>query len=175
MNLPAWVQEECGAAASWKQLADAAKRSIEGKSGLYIVCGPLTSGGTGLEELNFTIFNACIRALERRNYPVFDQLPYETDIRRLTALWHEEGNDGYCHPVLNEFYYPLFETRAFKTGCFIPGWPTSTGAGKEFRKLASLGCDLFEFRLAQIREFLLEAGIPLARVDRIMRLLPPPS
>lgn len=166
------LQENGIDAGSFEELAEIAAKSLNGKRNLHIVCGPLTSGGTGLQELNFEIFNAAIRALERRGYQVFDQVPYEFGLRRLAQKWEEEGNVGYCWPILHVFYARIFETGAFGHGWFIPGRRGSTGAEYEFGKLAAARCNLREFSRAEIRTFLLESQCSETRADRIMCLVP---
>ena len=72
-------------AESFEALARIAMKSVEGKRNLHVVCGPLTTGGTGVKELNFAVFNAAIRGLEMEygKEQVFDQMPYEYGLRLL--------------------------------------------------------------------------------------------
>ena len=63
---------------------------IQGRSGM--VCGPISTGGTGNQIHNFEVFNATIRGLKRRGIKIFDQTPYEYGLRKLAYAWEEAGN-----------------------------------------------------------------------------------
>mgnify|MGYP001603158345 FL=1 len=122
---------------SFEELADIAVADLkrQGRSG--IVCGPITTGGTGVQKYNFQIFNATIKGLETNGVAMFSQMPYEFGIRRLTVEWHKH-NSGYCEPILEVFYAALLESGLIDSGHFLPGWASSYVARYEREKLATL-------------------------------------
>lgn len=158
-------------APTFKELAGKALTDLSGLRNLGIVCGPITTGGTGHQILNFEIFNATIHGLVNlRGQKLFDQTPYEFGLRRLAMKWEEAGGTGYCMPIMDEFYYPLFESNAIVRGFFIPGWQSSIGAKCERKKFLALGHEIRDLTHADIREFMLEKH-PVEHVDHVMSLL----
>ncbi len=151
-------------------MADKAIANINGARDLGMVCGPITTGGTGNQTHNFEVFNATLRGLERRGKKLFNQVPYEFGLRRLAYKWEDEGNNGYCMPILTVFYARVFESGAVSEGYFIPGWRSSFGARWEREKLANENCAIHDLTHADIREFL-QAEYPSEHVGLIMGLL----
>ena len=97
------------------------------------VCGPISAaGGTKSVEKNMQIFQSHIEFLENRGLKIFNQLPFEQTVWRLTASGKNEGN------ILENFYLPLFKSGVFHIFYFIPGWESSFGASWEFRKAQKL-------------------------------------
>jgi hypothetical protein len=160
-------------APSFIELAARAKQTLEGRRGYSIVCGPITSGGTGEERLNLDIIIASIRGLSRRGIPVFSQLPYEFGIRPLARAWKEGGNDGYCWPILHEFFAPIFQTGAFSHAWFVPGWEGSTGSRWEREELGKLGCTLHDLTHDEVRTFLTMQDHDPDHIEHIMTRLAP--
>lgn len=155
---------------TFEELAEKAIATLDGKMGLCIVCGPITTGGTGNQTYNFQIFNAVIRGLERSGKQLFNQVPYEFGLRKLAHAWEAAGNTGYCLPILTEFYAKLFESGAICEGYFIPGWESSFGARWEREKLTHLCYTIHDLTLAEIQTFLL-AEYPEEHVKKIMTLV----
>jgi len=138
--------------------------------GLGMVCGPITTGGTGHQILNLEIFNATVHGLQSREKRLFNQIPFEFGLRRLTRKWEAEGNTGYCMPILEVFYARVFERGVVTEGWFIPGWDSSFGARWERDKLVALSCAIHDLTHADIRGFLLAEHSP-EHVDSVMGLL----
>ena len=159
-------------AESFEALAKIAVANLAEQRGLSMVCGPLSTGGTGNSQYNFEIFNAVVRALERRGCELFDQIPYEFGIRRLQHVWREAGNVGYCMPILEVFYAQIFETGVIIEGWFIPGWNSSHGARWERKKFTERGCLIRDLTLEEIKTFLLEDKVSLARAEFMISQFP---
>ena len=169
---PRELQSEGETAPSFIELADKAVDSLKARRQqcLSIVCGPITTGGTGNQVHNFEIFNAAIRGLERRGVGIFNQVPYEFGLRRLALEWEARGNTGYCLPILEVFYARLFESGFITQGWFIPGWQSSFGARWEREKLSSRGCIIHDFTWGELKAFL-DHDYPARHVEHIMKLL----
>lgn len=136
-----------------------------------IVCGPITTKGTGDQAYNFQVFNAVIRGLQREGQVLFDQTPYEYGLRELAHAWEAAGNVGYCTPILEIFYKRVFETGLVERSWFIPGWRSSIGAAWERQKLTARGTTIRDLLPRDIRDFL-EYEYSCEYVERIMSLLP---
>lgn len=146
-------------AASFEALAEIAKKNLcdqvlDQQVPCTIVCGPMTSGGTGNQIHNFEIFNAAIRELQERGENIFNQLPYEHGLHRLVRVWKAEGNIGYCMPILETFYATLFESGHINHGKFLPGWESSVGASYERQKLGAHGIHISDITHEHVRDLL---------------------
>lgn len=157
-------------AESFDALAKMAVANLKDMQHLGMVCGPITTGGTGNQIHNFEIFNAAVLGLQGREKKIFNQVPYEFGLRRLAHKWEAEGNTGYCTPILTVFYARVFESGAIDEGWFIPGWRSSFGARWEREKLAEQGCKIHDLTHADIRNFL-QAEYPPEHIAVIMNLL----
>ncbi len=155
---------------TFEALAEIALKNLKGERGLSMVCGPITTGGTGNQTHNFEVFNATVRGLLRRGKQLFNQVPYEFGLRRLAHKWEAEGNTDYCMPILTTFYARVFESGAVTEGWFIPGWKSSFGACWERDKLADEDCVIHDLAHADIQVFL-QAEYAPEYVSRIMGLL----
>ncbi len=147
-------------ASSFEALAEIAAEGLGGATGHVMVCGPITTGGTGNQTHNFLIMNAVVRGLKRRGRKIFDQLPYERGLRRLIFEWENAGHTGYCWPILDVFYTRVFGTGSISEGWFIPGWKSSVGATWEREQLEARGCIIHDLTFAEIREFLVDECAP---------------
>lgn len=128
---------------TYEDLVSHARMQIEGmQGGAEIVCGPITTGGFGHPGYNTLLFNHAIELLILEGRPVFNQIPYEFQLARLESAWKKVNGNQYCHPILSEFYQPLFELRLFTRAWFLPGWEKSTGATWEHSFLSALGCTI---------------------------------
>lgn len=146
----ALLAQECAAATSFAELSMIAIRELTlFTGGAEIVCGPISTGGRGLDN-NILVFGRSITRLLEQGKEVFSQVPYEEKIFELRRKWQEvspENNGKYCLPILEEFYRPLFATHRIRVAWFIPGWESSQGAQWERNELTRLGasvCDLDE-------------------------------
>jgi hypothetical protein len=168
---PLELQTDGIGASTMEELAEIVASNLAGKRNLAMVCGAITTGGTGNQVHNFEIFNAVIRGLERRGRQMFNQIPYEFGLRKLAHKWEEEGNKGYCMPILTVFYDRVFKSGAISEGFFIPGWYTSTGASWERSMLTETEIEIRDFTRLEIKTLLM-AEYPLKHVKALMRLLP---
>lgn len=89
---------------------------------IYMVCGPLTTGGLGCPVLNRDRFRFAIAQAQKYNLLVFDQMPFEDQIRLLGPS-HEE--------ILEKLYWPIFASGHLRYALFLPLWDTSEGAKRE--------------------------------------------
>lgn len=103
------------------------------------ICGPISSGGKGSIEANLSEFHDVITAFDDLGYAVFDQMPYEHIIQEMKAKDTETiGIDNAKIKLLEEFYRPIFASKAINTFVFMPDWHSSHGArwenerGKEY-------------------------------------------
>lgn len=92
------------------------------------VSGPISTGGKGDVKENLKEFDDLIKLLKSNNINVFDQVPFENTIGKIKDVWHKEGNDGYCMPILEDFYRPIIKSGHIKYFFFLPDWETSYGA-----------------------------------------------
>lgn len=169
---PRELHAEGVTADSFGALAEVALERLRAVGPSGVVCGPITTGGTGHQILNLEVFNATINGLQRRGERMFTQIPYEFGLRRLAHAWEEtEGNTGYCMPILDEFYTRLFESGLITRGWFIPGWSSSFGSQYERKKLSSQKAIVSDLSQEDIRIFLLQEGHSGAHVEKVMSLL----
>ncbi len=164
------LQSDGVEAESFDALAKIALERLSGKRGLGLVCGPITTGGTGYQILNLEIFNATIKGVAARGVAIFNQVPYEFGLRRLAHRWEKEGNQGYCMPILTEFYARLFDSGAITEGWFIPGYQSSVGACWEREKLEACGLAIRDLTRADIEGFLRNEH-PAEHVEMVMDCL----
>ena len=91
------------------------------------VCGPISSGGKGSIEENMKYFNETILKLIQQGYSIFNQMPFEIPMQKLkekSGLSKEDAN----RKLLEEFYYPIFDSKLIKIVYFMHNWKTSHGA-----------------------------------------------
>ncbi len=125
-------------------------RSFNGKA--EVVCGPISTGGWGDTVINLLTFNHAIEVLEAAKRPMWNQMKYEKGLALLEDKWRKENKgDGYCTPILTEFYAPIFdaEPALISRAWFIDGekgWHTSHGAQWEHKKMLERGIKIEYFR-----------------------------
>src|SRR3989338_3516973 len=91
------------------------------------VCGPISSGGHGSIEKNMEYFNRTIEKLNERGIVVFNQMPFEIPMQEMkisSQLPKEEAN----LKLLQDFYFPIFESGLIDRLYFMNDWKTSHGA-----------------------------------------------
>ena len=158
-------------APSFEELADIAIKDLRAHGPSGIVCGPITTGGTGHQVLNLEVFNALIRGLQSQGEHIFTQIPYEFGLRHLVREWEERGNSGYCMPILEVFYARLFESGLIKKAWFIPGWQSSFGAQYERKKLGAEGASIIDLSREEIA-FFMRQEYSQEHVEKVMVLVP---
>ena len=107
-------------------------------SGVGMVCGPISTGGTGSKEKNIEIFAKHIEMLRIQGCKIFSQLPFEKVMWRIMKTPYY--NNGY--QLLDKFYLPIFESGLVETLYFIPGWKGSLGTTWEHEQAKRLGLQI---------------------------------
>lgn len=111
---------------------------------VHEICGPISSGGFGCMQKNLLVFRTAINVMSARGHTVFNPLPLQDAMLRLYHPWREENGDGYCWPILENIYAPIFESGYVECGCFIPNWQGSKGTEWERKTLKKLGIKIFD-------------------------------
>lgn len=106
------------------------------------VSGPISTGGKGSIKENLYFLSASINLLHNKGFNVFDQTPFEEAMKRLREEW---GGEGYCMPLLEDFYKPIFESGNIQTMYFLPDWESSFGAKWEYNQCKRLGIEILYF------------------------------
>lgn len=127
--------------------------AAERKDPIEMVCGPISTGARNV-EMNLSIFKWTIEELLKGGKHIFNQLPFERAMRRIyTDTWLPHHPNEYCHPILDEVYNPLFQSKKIKLAYFIPGWKRSTGATWERDTLKNLRVKIVDLPDSWINDF----------------------
>lgn len=119
---------------TYKEMAAIALRILDRIPGPKTqICGPITTGGKGSIEENMKEFNKAIFFFYEQGENVFDQIPFQEAMIRLS----QEVNN-YDTRILTDFYLPLFESGKVTTFKFLPGWESSKGARWERKTIRRL-------------------------------------
>lgn len=116
------------------------------------ICGPITTGGLGNIEKNLNRLKKSIEIANKKGLQVFDQLPFEKSIVRLSGKYTK--TNGYCLAILEIFYRKLFESGYISKALFLPDWQTSRGATWEREMMSILNIKVEEYP----KEWLVEVG-----------------
>jgi hypothetical protein len=103
------------------------------------VCGPISNGGLGSIEANLEQFRLTISKLVSDGKTIFDQMPFEDHMMRLTS---EKYNAGAKADLLDQFYLPIFRSGLVRNLYFIPDWQSSAGALWEHQQAQRLGLSI---------------------------------
>ena len=107
-----------------------------------MISGPVTTGGRGSIEENLHVLSAAVNQVYEKGISLFDQNPFEAKIQEAkTRIVYE----GYCQPVLDEFYKPIFESGLVARMYFLPDWQSSTGARWERAECERLGMEIVDY------------------------------
>jgi len=155
---------------SFEDLADIAIESMKNSYGLHMVCGPISTGGTGNLRLNSEVMDAVILGLQREGKELFVQMPYEEGLHRLADEWREAGNTGYCTPILEVFYDAIFESGYLAEGWFVPGWEKSRGACWERNKFLGMKCEVHDLTLEEVCKYI-KAEFSTKKANRLIKKL----
>ncbi len=98
------------------------------------VCGPISSGGAGSRVLNLHIFQGAIERLVFEGIEVFNQMPFENDLFRITRT--QIATEGIT--LLEKFYLPIFRSGIIKELYFLHDWESSFGANWEYARAMEL-------------------------------------
>ncbi|MEK7630140.1 MAG: hypothetical protein AAB432_02030 [Patescibacteria group bacterium] len=91
--------------------------------------GPITTGGLGSKRKNMNRFVKTIRKMQADNFKVWNILPYEPAIDRLTKILKTTDS----HWIMRDFYEPIILSELIDAMAFIDGWKGSKGARFENR------------------------------------------
>lgn len=106
------------------------------------ICGPISTGGKGDMKKNMKRFQNAIDILSESGVSVFDQLPFQESMMRITT----HLKDGkYDMDILEIFYKDIFESGLIKKGYFLPDWQSSVGANWERNTLSKIGLPIEEY------------------------------
>ncbi len=109
------------------------------------VCGPLSTGGLGSLSANQERFSLAINILHHRSrgcYRVFDQMPFQGAMARLTE---RRRKSGYPREILYQFYLPIFKSSNIQLAYFLSGWQESVGARWEHQTAPKYGIRIKDF------------------------------
>ena len=109
---------------------------------ICMLSGPLSTGGKGSLEENMRVFARAIHMLDEKGLAVFDQIPFQEALVRLTD--HHNRTD-YCHEMLDIFYWGVLESGRIRRIYFLPAWQTSIGASWEREMAIRLGIEVIDF------------------------------
>lgn len=119
---------------TYKEMAAIALRILDRIPGPKMqICGPISTGGKGSKKENMKEFNKAIFFFHEQGENVFDQIPFQEAMTRLS-----KEVEGYDERVLTDFYLPLFESGKVTTFIFLPDWESSKGARWERRTIKRL-------------------------------------
>jgi hypothetical protein len=144
-----WTEQDRVAIAqaiTFNRLADIAVGIIDRTSGcLNMVSGAISSGPGNIED-KLNLFRATIEyKADVENLAMFSQIPFEDKMRELVEIWRiQSGNNGYCWPLLYEFYQRVFFTKRIVKMHFMPGWNVSIGAKWEREACRNLGIAILD-------------------------------
>lgn len=119
------------------------KRMSEEDKEIIQLCGPMSTGGLGNLEDNMKRFQSAINIAYNKGLLVFDQIPFQSSIIRLTKF--KEGEPIYNMDILEIFYRTIFESGYIKKALFLPGWESSKGARWERELVTQLGIPVEEY------------------------------
>jgi hypothetical protein len=165
--------KELDAADSFRQLGQIALRVLRSfpektHGNIFEVCGPISTGGLGCITKNTMVLNYSIHALRRLGYFVFDQTPMRSALSRLFASWSQSPqNSGYCQPILDEVFLPIFESGLIGTLTFLPDWKTSTGSIWEYQQAIRIGLRTEMYAEKEYFKVLGQLGLELPRQQKL--------
>jgi len=143
--VPLFLRKIAIPAKSFEDAVSHAIRQLEDLGGrAEVVTGPITTGGFGNPTLNVVYFNEAIRLLTELQRPMFSQMPFEACLAELEEEWFRKHTlrPGEIHPILQQFYEPIFRRRLIRRAWFLPSWKTSQGATWEHQMLLEFDCDI---------------------------------
>lgn len=141
-------------ASSFSELSNQALEDLRKLGKAVVVCGPITTGGRGSAEENIRIIELTITHLKSQGVQVFDQVPYESTLWTLKDQWEGKGNQGYCMPILTDFYLPLYKSGYIQKAYFLPGWDSSFGSNWERKVFLELKIEIIDLDVGLIEELL---------------------
>jgi hypothetical protein len=109
---------------------------------VYLISGPMTTGGVGPFHANMHVFGHCITVAREHGLTVFNQLPFQEGMIRILKLdkdpTYKRDDASYPQSILDDFYWPLFKSGALTHLLVMPTWETSNGATQERNKALTI-------------------------------------
>ncbi len=96
-----------------------------------MVSGPISTGGFRSHHANITAFQKTIRWLEKKDYCIFSQMPFEKHMWRIMETPYYQSGEM---QLLTKFYRPIFESGFVIIIHFMWNWRTSFGAQWEHKE-----------------------------------------
>ncbi len=144
-----WTEEERAALTGVSSFEEAANVALVILARMHAVghpivqiCGPMSTGGAGNLELNMARFQKAVDIAIERGLTVFDQIPFQDAIIRLSNF-HE--SEKYNDDILEIFYRRIFEAGYISKALFLPDWHSSKGATWEREFVSRLGLAVDEY------------------------------
>ena len=113
---------------------DVLNRMADTGKEIHQICGPMSTGGLGNRARNMELFGHAIDIGEENGWLVFNQLPFQASMERLS----KHSKEKYCNNILTDFYLPIFEVKIPRRTPFLPRWISSYGANWEGRLVITL-------------------------------------
>lgn len=139
-------REALKSASTLEEMAEIAlsvlRRMKSNKHQVVQICGPMSTGGLGNLKLNMERFRLAVRKATDQGLIVFNQLPFQEAIIRITG--YREGEEYYV-AILEVLYRKIFESGYINRTFFLPGWQDSVGASWERKLLKKLGIPTEEY------------------------------
>ena len=155
--VPLFIEKIAKRAPTFRDLTEMALKDLRLLGGrAEIVCGPITTGGYNNVVVNLLVFNYAIEVLQNYGRPMFSQMPYEAGLADLEHEWMLKNPGApYCHPILTEFYDPLFRSKLIAQAWFLPGWETSKGSTWERERLTDYRVPVGDLPTGWMRKLIL--------------------
>lgn len=106
---------------------------------VFLVSGPISTGGLGDKMANVARFHEIIGSLTGRGVNVFDQMPLEEHFWRIMETPYYRQNVDH---LLETFYGTLLDSGLISGLYMIPGWQGSYGARWEHDRAVTNGLDI---------------------------------
>ncbi len=120
-------------------------RLSDGEEEIIQLCGPMSTGGRGSLAANMAYFEAAMRHAHDRGKRVFNQIPYQGMMIRLTSFREGMPVKEYNHQILEGFYRPVLASGLISAAVFLPDWRTSHGATWERSVAKEIGLPIIEY------------------------------
>lgn len=133
VTCPHWGEVHISKAAEASELAHLGILAVEiaemMPKPLFMISGPMTTGGMGEYAKNMILFQHAIDEAVRAGVHVFNQTMLDEHLQRLVRAWYIQNPTAeYCDGVLTDVYETLMQSGHLMGVYFLPDWQTSRGA-----------------------------------------------
>lgn len=113
---------------------------------LFMISGPMTTGGMGEYAKNIILFQHTIDEAVRAGVNVFNQTMLDEHLQRLVRAWYiQNPTEEYCDEVLTDVYELLMQSGHVRGVYFLPDWQTSRGARWEREAGERMGLEQHDY------------------------------